>query len=68
MNPSDLKLIVKEKYGQIASSNDGEAGSCCGTSSCCSSGDYSMFSESYDHLPGYNPEADLNLGCGIPID
>ncbi|MDZ7613956.1 MAG: hypothetical protein U5K51_09880 [Flavobacteriaceae bacterium] len=25
-------------------------------------------SESYEKLEGYNPDADLNLGCGIPTD
>jgi SAM-dependent methyltransferase len=30
--------------------------------------DYTIFSESYDKLEGYNPEADLGLGCGIPTE
>jgi SAM-dependent methyltransferase len=68
MNPSDLKLIVKEKYGKIALSNAGDAQSCCSTGSCCSYEGYSTFNESYEHLPGYNPDADLSLGCGIPVD
>src|SRR5665648_866447 len=69
MKSKDIKLIVQEKYGDIAKAADNESvGSCgCGTS-CCSGGDYSTFSDSYDHLEGYYPEADLGLGCGIPTD
>jgi arsenite methyltransferase len=68
MKAKDLKLIVKEKYGKIAKQTDQEnQSSCCGQSSdCCSSVDYTLFSESYEKLDGYNPDADLNLGCGIP--
>jgi arsenite methyltransferase len=67
MNAEDLKLVVKEKYGEIAQQSklQNEA-SCCGATSCCSTVDYTIFSESYDKLEGYNPDADLGLGCGIP--
>jgi SAM-dependent methyltransferase len=68
MKPEDLKLIVKEKYGEIAKQNNEQPSSCCGTSSCCSGSDYSTFSESYENQIGYNPDADLNLGCGIPTE
>jgi len=68
MKPEDLKLIVKEKYGKIAKQNNEQTSSCCGTSSCCSGVDYSTFSESYENQIGYNPDADLNLGCGIPTE
>jgi len=27
---------------------------------------YTIFSENYEKLDGYNPDADLGLGCGIP--
>ncbi len=39
------------------------------STSCCSSSeekDYSVLAEDYANLKGYNPEADLQLGCGIP--
>ncbi|MDP4210163.1 MAG: arsenite methyltransferase [Bacteroidota bacterium] len=69
MNSSDLKLIVKEKYGEIASQSKGKnESSCCGATGCCSSVDYSIFSENYSQLEGYNPDADLGLGCGIPTE
>ena len=68
MKSEDLKQIVKEKYGEIAKQGKKESSSCCGTSSCCSGVDYSVFSESYEDQKGYNPDADLNLGCGIPTE
>ena len=68
MNPSELKLIVQEKYGKIAASDEVSSGSCCSTPACCSSESISTFNESYDHLDGYVPEADLSLGCGVPVD
>lgn len=67
MKAEDIKLIVKEKYGKIAEKNTDTKG-CCGSSCCGSNIDYSIFSESYDKKEGYNPEADLSLGCGIPTD
>jgi ubiquinone/menaquinone biosynthesis C-methylase UbiE len=68
MNSSELKLIVQEKYEKIASSDETASGSCCCTPACCSSEGISTFNESYDHLNGYLPEADLSLGCGIPVE
>ncbi len=68
MNPSELKLIVQEKYGKIASSDKFASGSCCCKPGCCSSEGINTFNESYDHLDGYVPDADLSLGCGVPVD
>jgi len=65
----DIKQIVKEKYAEIAKqTKEQNAASCCGATSCCSVVDYSVFSESYDKLEGYNPDADLGLGCGLPTE
>ncbi|MFO7656609.1 MAG: arsenite methyltransferase [Bacteroidales bacterium] len=67
MKPEDLKLIVKDKYSEIANqSTKQNESSCCGGTGCCSTVDYAVFSESYEKLEGYNPDADLGLGCGIP--
>lgn len=65
-----LKNLVKEKYAEIANkSKQNESSSCCGpTSSCCSDADYTIFSENYKSLEGYNPNADLGLGCGLPTE
>lgn len=66
MNTKDLKYIVKEKYGQIAKQGDASCG--CGTDCCSSSVDYTMFSDNYTALKGYNADADLGLGCGLPTE
>ena len=68
MNSEDIKRVVKDKYGEIARGSDlqNQTSCCCQSSDCCSSVDYTVFSESYEKLDGYNPDADLNLGCGIP--
>ena len=69
MKNEDLKNIVKEKYSEIAQqSKQANETSCCGSTGCCSDVDYTIFSESYDKLEGYNPDADLGLGCGIPTE
>lgn len=69
MKPEDLKLIVKEKYSEIAlQSKEQNETSCCGATGCCSTVDYSIFSESYSHLGGYVADADLGLGCGLPTE
>ena len=57
--------LIKQKYGEIAKQQN-ESSFCGATSDCCSSVDYTIFSENYEKLEGYNPDADLGLGCGIP--
>jgi len=68
MKAEDLKQVVKEKYGKIAEQSDNEKSSCCGPCSCGQEVDYTVFSEDYENKAGYNPDADMNLGCGIPTD
>jgi arsenite methyltransferase len=68
MNAEDLKQIVKEKYGKIAEQSSNEKSSCCSSSCCGPQVDYTVFSEDYKTKEGYNSDADLNLGCGIPTD
>ena len=64
MKAEDLKLVVQKKYGEIASqSRLMNQSSCCGSTSCCSDMDYTIFSDDYTGQVGYNPEADLGLGC-----
>lgn len=68
MKPEELKIVVKEKYSEIANQTKGQnESSCCGPG-CCSTVDYAVFSENYKELEGYNPDADLGLGCGIPTE
>lgn len=69
MKPEELKLVVQEKYGEIAlQTNNNNASSCCGSGSCCGDMDYTVFSDDYSGLEGYQPDADLGLGCGLPTE
>lgn len=61
-----LKELVKQKYSEIAlHDKDDNAASCCGTS-CCSTEAYNIMSDDYTQLEGYNADADLGLGGGLP--
>ncbi len=61
-----IKELVRLKYSEIALQDKVEnEGSCCG-SGCCSTEVYNIMTEDYTNLKGYNPEADLGLGCGLP--
>ncbi|MEI6949902.1 arsenite methyltransferase [Paraflavisolibacter sp. H34] len=61
-----LKEIVRQKYSEIAlQDKETNQSSCCG-SGCCSTEVYNIMSDDYQQLEGYNPEADLGLGCGLP--
>jgi arsenite methyltransferase len=63
---SNLKELVKQKYSEIAlQDKETNESSCCG-SGCCSTEVYNIMSEDYQQLDGYNPDADLGLGCGLP--
>ena len=65
----NIKDIVNEKYSKIASqSKQQNETSCCGSTGCCGDVDYTVFSEDYSHLNGYNKDADLGLGCGLPTE
>lgn len=70
--PEQLKELVKQKYAEIANqSKEDNSSSCCGaTSSCCTPGGevYNIMSEDYTQLEGYNSDADLGLGCGLPTE
>jgi len=65
----EIKEMIKQKYTEIALQNkETNASSCCEAtnSSCCGNNTYTIMSEKYNELEGYNPDADLGLGCGIP--
>lgn len=64
----ELKQLVKEKYSEIAlQDKETNMSSCCG-SGCCSTEVYNIMSEDYSKLDGYNSDADLGLGCGLPTE
>jgi arsenite methyltransferase len=61
-----LKEIVKKKYSEIAlQDKETNMSSCCGAGG-CSTEVYNIMSEDYTTLNGYNADADLGLGCGLP--
>ncbi|MGN7722296.1 arsenite methyltransferase [Chitinophaga sp. 22620] len=65
-NGNALKDLVREKYSEIAlQDKETNASSCCGSGG-CSSEVYNIMNEDYSTLQGYNPDADLGLGCGLP--
>ncbi|PAW94416.1 arsenite S-adenosylmethyltransferase [Mucilaginibacter sp. MD40] len=61
-----LKEIVRQKYSEIAlQDKDVNASSCCGATG-CSTEIYNIMSDDYTQMEGYNADADLGLGCGLP--
>lgn len=61
-----LKELVRQKYSEIALQEKAvNQASCCGSGS-CSTEVYNIMSDDYTELEGYNPDADLGLGCGLP--
>jgi ubiquinone/menaquinone biosynthesis C-methylase UbiE len=65
-NDEKIKEMVKQKYSEIAlQDKETNSCSCCGSGS-CSTEVYNIMSEDYADLDGYNPDADLGLGCGLP--
>ncbi len=63
-----IKEMVKQKYSEIAlQDQETNASSCCGSGG-CSTEVYNIMSDEYAHLEGYNPDADLKLGCGLPTE
>jgi arsenite methyltransferase len=64
-NNQQLKELVKEKYSEIANQSRAKnLGSCCGATA--STDMYNIMADDYSTMEGYNPDADLGLGCGLP--
>ncbi len=56
--PDSLRTFVREKYASVAR----------GETSCCVDGDLNMIGDEYDGVEGYVADADLSLGCGLPVE
>ena len=68
-NETQIKELVKERYSQIAGKGRQQnASSCCGATACCGDEVYNIMADDYSKLDGYNPDADLGLGCGLPTE
>src|SRR5881275_293454 len=62
----EIKNMVQQKYSDIAlQDKESNESSCCG-SGCCSTEVTNIMTDDYSNLEGYNPDADLGLGCGLP--
>jgi ubiquinone/menaquinone biosynthesis C-methylase UbiE len=65
-NTDELKETVKQKYSEISEqSADFNASSCCGAGG-SSNEVYNIMTDDYSEVDGYNADADLGLGCGLP--
>jgi SAM-dependent methyltransferase len=63
---AELKSIVQQKYSEIAlQDKETNLSSCCGAGG-CSTEVYNIMSDDYTELEGYEADADLGLGCGLP--
>ena len=62
MNEKEIKEMVKWKYNDLALQGRENEGGCC----CKKRQVYTIMSDSYKGLAGYNPDADMGLGCGLP--
>ncbi len=64
---NELREEVRRKYAGIAATaNRSAAASCCGGPA--EAPEYSMIGDAYDGIEGYVEEADLGLGCGLPVE
>ena len=67
-NQGQIKEMVRQKYSEIAlQDKDTNASSCCGAGG-CSTEVYNIMADDYTQLDGYNADADLGLGCGLPTE
>lgn len=65
-SPEELKETVRKKYDEISrQGKDYNARSCCGAGG-DSTKVYNIMTDDYSELEGYNKDADLGLGCGLP--
>ncbi|MFA6945638.1 MAG: arsenite methyltransferase [Pedobacter sp.] len=63
---AEIKELVRQKYSEIAlQDKTTNETSCCGAGG-CSTEVYNIMTDDYSDMKGYNPEADLGLGCGLP--
>lgn len=63
MKPEILRDAVREKYAAVAR---GQTLSCCGPTGCGEGID--MIGDAYQGVAGYVADADLQLGCGLPVE
>lgn len=64
----EKKALVKQRYSELALNSDAlKSGCCCGTNPTAPSQKiFTIMSEDYSQLKGYEADADLGVGCGLP--
>lgn len=68
MDTETIKTEIKKSYGAIAKGNT-QAGCCASDAVCCAPDALSStMNEDYAAVEGYQQDADLSLGCGIPTE
>ena len=64
MDDKQIKTMVREKYNNLALEGRENEGGC----ACKKPRIYTIMSDSYRSVTGYNPDADMGLGCGLPTE
>lgn len=68
MNAETIKSEIKKSYGDIAKGNI-QVGCCSTDTTCCTTDEFSTsMAEDYTHVEGYQKDANLSLGCGLPTE
>lgn len=65
-----FRETVRKKYAEVARS---AGAGCCDVPACCNdesglTDEITMIGDAYDGVGGYMEEADLGLGCGLPVE
>lgn len=71
MNDNQAKKdLVKQRYSELALNADELKGKCCcgANPAAPSTKVYTIMSEDYSKLKGYEADADLGVGCGLPTE
>lgn len=64
MNEKEIKEMVQRKYNELALQGRENDSSC----RCKKTQVYTIMRDSYQGIPGYHPDADMGLGCGLPTE
>lgn len=65
----EKKELVRQRYNELALTVDVGAGKkCCCNPAAPSKKVFTIMSEDYSRIKGYEPDADLGVGCGLPTE
>ncbi len=63
-NQEEIKRAVKDEYSRRVKKFNEKKNSSCST--CMPEKDFTIVGDEYSKLEGYNPDADMGQGCGLP--